>query len=674
VDARDVLDLIWIVPALPLLGAAILLLGGKHIREPIAGYIATALVALSFVASVVMFFALREVEPRSNVSTLWSYIPAGGFQVDVGFLADPLSITFALFVTGVAALIHVYSLGYMHGDARYTRFFGYMNLFVGAMLVLVLGSSFLITFVGWEGVGVCSYLLISHWFERPAAALGGKKAFVTTRVGDFGFMLAMFLIFEQLRTLDYSALGQASTLAQGTATAIALLLFLGAVGKSAQFPLHLWLPDAMEGPTPVSALIHAATMVTAGVFIVARAHEFFERSGVAMDVVTWVGAGTALLAGTVALVQPDIKRVLAYSTISQLGYMFLALGVGAYSAAIFMVITHAFYKATLFLGAGSVIHESADHQDLRTMGGLRKYMPLTAGAFIVAWLAIAGMPPFAGFWSKDEVLAKAFSSHSYGAWAVGFVAAAVTAMYMTREVWLAFFGNERFRTPATVTTASEPSAAGALELDPVGDITHTPTVDFGDQPRLPRLEHDPHEAPRVMTTPVLILAGLAVVGGLLSLPFRGVEFLSDWLDPVFEDVTAIHTSFVGGVVLSALSIAIGLVGIVAALSLYRDGLRRPDDDPALDRLGIAGRLFGHAYYYDEAVGRLVAGPVTRLADWLDRTVDTGIIDGAVNGIGRLFRDLGGRARRVQTGLVRNYALGVFVGAVALLVFMLVRGG
>jgi NADH-quinone oxidoreductase subunit L len=672
VDARDLLDLIWIVPALPLLGSVVLLLGGKRIREPLSGYLATTMVCLSFVVTVVMFFALRDVEPRSNVTTLWSYIPAGGFQVDLGFLVDPLSITFALFVTGVAALIHVFSLGYMHGDVRYTRFFGYLNLFVASMLVLVLGNSFLVTFVGWEGVGVCSYLLVSHWYERPAAAVGGKKAFITTRVGDFGFMLALFLIFEQLRTLDYSALGQASDLTQGTATAIALLLFLGAVGKSAQFPLHVWLPDAMEGPTPVSALIHAATMVTAGVFIVARAHPFFERSGVAMDVVAWMGAGTALFAGTIALVQPDIKRVLAYSTISQLGYMFLALGVGAYAAAIFMVICHAFYKGTLFLGAGSVIHETGDHQDIRTMGGLRKYMPLTAGAFIVAWLAIAGMPPFSGFWSKDEVLAKAFSAHDYGAWAVGFVAAAITAMYMTREVWLTFFANERFRSaaPATSTEQSEQ----ALALDPSDDITHSPAVAFGDPPRLPRLDHDPHEAPRVMTTPVVILAGLAAVGGILSLPFGRVEFLTEWLEPVFEDVPTVHTSFIGGVALSTISVAIGLVGILVAYRFYRGGLRRPASDPLVERLGFTGRLFGHAYYYDEAIARVVSGPLTRFADWLDRTFDTGVIDGAVNGIGRVVRDLAGRVRRVQTGLVRNYALGVVVGAVVLLILMLVRGG
>jgi NADH-quinone oxidoreductase subunit L len=671
-SARDLLDLLWLVPALPLAGAVTFLLFGKRLREPIAGWIATGLVGLSFVWTVVMFFALRDIEPRAHESIIWKLVPAGGFEVQLGFLADPLSITFALFVTGVATLIHLFSIGYMHGDERFSRFFGYLNLFVAAMLVLVLGNGFLVTFIGWEGVGVCSYLLVSFWFERPAAAVAGKKAFVTTRVGDFGFMLAMFLIFEKLRTLDYAALDQATTLSTEAATGIALLLFLGAVGKSAQFPLHVWLPDAMEGPTPVSALIHAATMVTAGVFIVARAHPFFEHSGSAMTVVAWIGAGTALLAGTVALVQPDIKRVLAYSTISQLGYMFLALGIGAYSAAIFMVITHAFYKGTLFLGAGSVIHGTGDNQDLRRMGALRKFLPLTAGGFIVAWLAIAGMPPFSGFWSKDAILAEAFSAHDYGVWVVGVAAAALTGAYMTREVFLVFFGNERFRAEAGVTEGEHADDAHAEE--PEERITVSPTVAFGEAPAPARLDHDPHESPRTMTVPILALGTLAVVAGVLNLPFHGIEFLTEWLEPVFEDVPEIHpNSFVGGFALSTLSVALGLLGILVAVSIYRHGLRRPEDDPGLDRLGVVGRVFGHAYYLDETIARAVAGPVTRVADWLDRTVDAGIVDGAVNGAGWVVRIIGGGLRRVQTGLVRNYALGVVLGAAGLLLFMLVRG-
>src|SRR5258708_1690202 len=438
-SARNLLDVAWVIPAFPALGAVVLLLLGKRMGEK-AGWLATALMALSFVASVIAFFALRSLSPeaRSNVSQGFTWIQVGTFRVDFRFLVDPLSSTMTLFVTGVGSLIHLYAIGYMHDDERFSRFFAYLNLFAASMLVLVLGSSFLLTFMGWEGVGLCSYLLISFWFERNSAAVAGKKAFITNRVGDFGFMIAMFLIFQKLGTLDYSALGSAAKLPQSAVTAIALLLFLGAMGKSAQLPLHIWLPDAMEGPTPVSALIHAATMVTAGVFLLVRAHVFFDVSNHAGTVVAWVGAITALFAATVALAQNDIKRVLAYSTISQLGYMFLAVGVGAYSAAIFHMVTHAFFKALLFLGAGSVIHGMHDEQDMRRMGGLRKYMPITAGTFIAGWLAIAGIFPFAGFWSKDEILAKAGFSHDYALWVVGVAGALITAFYMTRQVWLGF--------------------------------------------------------------------------------------------------------------------------------------------------------------------------------------------------------------------------------------------
>src|SRR5690349_15412298 len=389
---------------------------------------------LAFAAAVIEFFALHSLSPqeRSVISDGFTWIQSGGFKVDFRFFMDPLSSTMILFVTGVGAFIHLYSVGYMQGDVRFSRFFAYMNLFAASMLVLVLGSSFLVTFMGWEGVGLCSYLLVSFWFERNSAAVAGKKAFITNRVGDFGFMLAMFLIFSKLGSLDYSAMGGAAHLPKSTVTAIALLLFVGAMGKSAQVPLHIWLPDAMEGPTPVSAPIHAATMVTAGVFLVVRAHPFFVASNHASDVVAWVGAITALYAATVALVQNDIKRVLAYSTISQLGYMFLAAGVGAYGAAIFHMVTHAFFKALLFLGAGAVIHGLHDEQDMRRMGALRKFMPITAATFIIGWLSIAGIVPFSGFWSKDEILAKVWMNGDYVLWAIGAVTALLTAFYMTR--------------------------------------------------------------------------------------------------------------------------------------------------------------------------------------------------------------------------------------------------
>ena len=445
--ARDLLDLIWIVPALPLLGAAVLLLFGKRIGEPVAGWIATTLMALAFVWSVVMLFAMLDLpsELRVNIHNIFTWVPAGSLDVKMGFFADPLSITWILLVTGIGSLIHLYSIGYMHGDPRFSRFFAYLNLFAASMLILVLGSSFLMTFLGWEGVGLCSYLLISFWFERNAAAVAGKKAFVTNRVGDVGFLLAMFLIIASYRSLDYATMGAgAKVIDGGTATAIALLLLVAAIGKSAQFPLHLWLPDAMEGPTPVSALIHAATMVTAGVFLLCRAHPFLEASPDAMTVVVWVGGGTALLAGTVAIMQPDIKRVLAYSTVSQLGYMFLAVGIHAYSAAVFMVICHACYKGCLFLGAGSVIHGNHDHQDMRLMGRFRKFLPYTAFAMVVAWLAIAGIPPFSGFWAKDEIISSSYEASDYGLWIVALVAAVFTGFYMTRLILMTFYGNERW--------------------------------------------------------------------------------------------------------------------------------------------------------------------------------------------------------------------------------------
>jgi NADH-quinone oxidoreductase subunit L len=666
VDARDLLDLVWIVPALPALGAAILLLFGRRLGEPKAGWLATGLMALAFGWSVVMLVALRDVEPRTHTVDLFTWFPTGGLQVKMGFLADPLSITFILFVTGVGTLIHLYSIGYMHGDENFGRFFAFMNLFCASMLVLVLGSSFLVTFLGWEGVGLCSYLLVSFWFQRNSAAVAGKKAFVTTRVGDFGFMVAMFLIFSELGSLNYSAMNAgASKLAAGTATAIALLLFLGAVGKSAQFPLHVWLPDAMEGPTPVSALIHAATMVTAGVFLVARAHPFFEASGgSALTVVSIIGVVTALLAATVALIQVDIKRVLAYSTISQLGFMFLALGVRAYAAAIFLVVAHAFYKATLFLGAGSVIHATDDNQDMRTMGGLRKYLPFTALGFIIAWLAIAGVPPFAGFWAKDDVLSRAYFAGDYGVWIVGTAAALLTAFYMTRAVWLVFYGNERFE-----------AVEAADEAEEHGFSLESPTVPAYVPPKPARLTHPPHESPVTMTFPIVALAVLAAVGGLLSLPFKSVEFLTQWLEPVFADAPKIDvTSFVAGSTLEGISVVFGLVGLYIAYRIYRRGIPSPEGDPLPERLGVAGRLFQHAYYFDEIIANLVRGPVYRFTDWLNRGFDLGIIDGAVNGVATLVRDSGNRLRRVQTGLVRNYALGVVLGAVALLVFLAVRAG
>jgi len=441
------LEAAWLIPAFPLFGFLLILLVGRRLGEPLAGWLGTAMMGGSFLATVTVFAGLlAEEEPeRFFIQKIFTWVPAGSFSVDVGFLVDPLSIAMCLFITGVGTLIHLYSVGYMHGDPNFSKFFLYLNLFAASMLVLVLGDNLLLTFLGWEGVGLCSYLLISFWFTSEANASAGKKAFVTNRIGDFGFMLGMFLVFKAIGSINYAdIIVEAPGLAIGTATGITLLMFLAATGKSAQIPLFVWLPDAMAGPTPVSALIHAATMVTSGVYLLTRLNPVLAVSEPwTLDMIAWVGAITGLVAALAAVVQNDIKKVLAYSTISQLGYLFMAVGVGAYVPAIFHMITHAFFKALLFLGSGSVIHGVHDEQDMRRMGGLYKLMPITAGTFIIGWLAIAGVPPFAGFWSKDEILLYAFDVNP-ALWFVGLVTALLTAFYMTRQVILTFFGRTRF--------------------------------------------------------------------------------------------------------------------------------------------------------------------------------------------------------------------------------------
>jgi NADH-quinone oxidoreductase subunit L len=682
VSARDLLDLIWIVPALPLLGAVVLLLFGKRIGEPIAGWIATGLVALSFIASLVMFFAMLDLpnELRVNVVDLYTWLPAGGLHVDMGFYADTLSLTWILLVTGVGSLIHLYSIGYMHGDERFSRFFAYLNLFVFSMLMLVLGSSFLVTFLGWEGVGLSSYLLVSFWFERNAAAVAGKKAFITNRVGDVGFLLAMFLIFASYGSLNYAAIpAGAHSISSGTSTAIGLLLLAAAIGKSAQIPLHLWLPDAMEGPTPVSALIHAATMVTAGVFLLCRAHVVLDLSSDAMTVVAWVGGITALLAGTVAILQPDIKRVLAYSTISQLGYMFLAVGIGAYTAAVFMVLCHAFYKGCLFLGAGSVIHGNHDVQDMRVMGRFRKFMPYTALSMVVAWLAIAGVPPLSGFFSKDEIISQAFLRDDYGLWVIGIVAAGFTAVYMTRLIWLTFYGNARYEASSPAITdvpvvsggsgEEEHDGEAGVAEDPEGDPS--PTVTYGAPVPAP-VGRPPHESPPIMTFPIMVLAVLAAIGGIMNLPFTSMEWLDKWLEPSFRGVPEVHPdTFIGGLALELLTFAIAAAAIFFAYTLYKKGLARADRDPLDEKLGAVAPVLGHAYYYDIGVSKLMGGPGRAFASWLDRTIDDKIIDGAVNGVGSLFALVSRGVQQLQDGRVRRYALGITVGVSAALLYVVI---
>jgi NADH-quinone oxidoreductase subunit L len=445
------LEAAWLIPAFPLAGFVVLVAFGRRLGEPVAGWLATLASTGAFVSTVVVFAGLvgEPGEGRFFVQRLFSWVASGSLSVDVGLLVDPLALTMCLFITGVGTLIHLYSIGYMHGDRDYAKFFAYLNLFVFSMLVLVLGDNMLLTFLGWEGVGVCSYLLISFWFTSESNASAGKKAFVTNRIGDFGFMVALFLIFSQLGSIRYAdILSRATEIPTFTATLVVVLVLLAAAGKSAQLPLYVWLPDAMAGPTPVSALIHAATMVTSGVFLLTRLNPVLAEADTwSRGLVAWIGAITALLAATIAVAQTDIKRVLAYSTVSQLGYLFLAVGVGGYVAAIFHMVTHAFFKALLFLGSGSVIHGLHDEQDMRRMGGLYKFMPVTGFTFIIGWLAIAGVPPFSGFWSKDEILLYAWNADSIGGkglWAVGLVTALLTAFYMSRQVILTFLGRTRF--------------------------------------------------------------------------------------------------------------------------------------------------------------------------------------------------------------------------------------
>ena len=666
-------ELTWLIPALPLFGFLVLVACGRRLGEPLAGWFATAMVAASFVAAVLVLLGLRsEGGEHQFTQTLFTWLPTGGFSVDVGFLVDPLSITMCLFVTGIAALIHLYSIGYMHGDADYSKFFVYLNLFVFSMLVLVLGDNLLLTFLGWEGVGTCSYLLISFWFTKDANAAAGKKAFVTNRIGDWGFMVAIFLCFFALGSIRYTDIfAGAGGLATTTATAIAVLLFIGAIGKSAQLPLMVWLPDAMAGPTPVSALIHAATMVTAGVYLLTRMNPVLAvASPWVLTLIACVGAATALFAATIAVAQNDIKKVLAYSTVSQLGYMFLAVGSGAYVAAIFHMVTHAFFKALLFLGSGSVIHGMADEQDMRRMGGLRKLMPITAATFIVGWLAIAGVPPFSGFWSKDEILLSAWNKGGgigQVLWAVGLVTALLTAYYMSRQVFLTFFGEPRWTDGGTHSGGeAEQSAAEVADDGTAGDAEAAASDPATVATSSGELDVHPHESPWTMTLPLVVLAVLALVGGALNLPFLDrLKTLEHWLEPVVL-AGETHVTVPSGtkVVLAALATVGALIGIAAAVVTY---LRRRFSDRPAD-----ADVLARGWYYDSAISSFVGGPGRRGFDalaWFDRNV----VDGAVNGVAGLVRGGGGTVRRLQSGFVRNYALGVAFGAIVLVGVLVLRG-
>jgi NADH-quinone oxidoreductase subunit L len=648
------LPLLWIIPALPLAAVALNLLFGDRLGRRGTAVLACGSIFLAFLAALraVVTLAGHPEPARALTEFGYHWIRSGDFSVDVAFLMDPLSAVMTLVVTGVGFLIHVYSVGYMAHDASFRRFFLYLNLFMFAMLTLVLADNFLLMFVGWEGVGLCSYLLIGFWYTRPSATEAGKKAFVVNRIGDYGFLLGMFTLFAFGGSLKFDTLFATAPdlfpIGSTVLTAATLLLFLGATGKSAQLPLYTWLPDAMEGPTPVSALIHAATMVTAGVYMVARCHVLYQLAPASLEVVAVIGAATALFAATIGLAQNDIKRVLAYSTVSQLGYMFFALGVGAFTAGIFHLMTHAFFKALLFLGAGSVIHALSDEQDLRRMGGLAKRLPWTHGTVLIATLAIAGIPPFSGFFSKDEILDGAFASGHYAIWVAGLLGAGLTAFYMFRLYFLAFRGTSR--------------------------LTH-------------EAEHHLHESPPSMIVPLAILAVLSLIGGWVGLPFqKGGNLLERWLAPVFEAEpvgallgapgahAATHATaqvlspFAEWVLVAVSGAGVSVLGIFFAYRAYVA-------DPTLatrlrERWAGVHRALLNKYWVDELYDRIAVTPIYLASVRLWRFWDEKIVDGAVNGVAYLFEGVSAMLRLLQTGFVGTYALFIAVGAAALILHFL----
>ncbi|MGC9962623.1 MAG: NADH-quinone oxidoreductase subunit L [Acidimicrobiales bacterium] len=634
----------FLIPLFPFVGFLVLAAGGRKLGNPRAGWLATIMVLASFVTTIVVFAGLlgRSAGSRSYTQTWYTWLAVDRLHVTAGLLIDPLSMTMALFVTGVSTLIHLYSIGYMEHDEHFPKFFLYLNLFVSSMLILVLAGNFLLTFLGWEGVGVCSYFLIAFWFDRPSAASAGKKAMIFNRIGDAGFLLAMFLTFERTGSLQYETVfARLGHVGAPSLTAIALLLFLGAAGKSAQLPLYPWLADAMEGPTPVSALIHAATMVTAGVYLMCRIAPILHMAPDAAHVVAIVGAATALLGATIACAQNDIKKILAYSTISQLGYMFLAAGVGAYVAAIFLMLTHAFYKALLFLGAGSVIHAMDDEQDTKRFGALAKLMPITSVTFLIGWLSIGGVPPFSGFWSKGDVLMNAWAL-SPVLYVVAALTAVLTAYYLGRCYLLTFSGQQRW-------SEARPSGDGT-------PVAHgMPATDAGPHP------HDPGW---VMKLPLVVLAGASAVAGIINLPFHPLDYLERWLNPVVgAQLQVLHFSTGAEWAFALGDAVLAGFGVAIAFGFWRRTAERPELEPVFLR---------RAWYIDWAYDRFIARGSTELAEVTSADVETKVIDGAVNGFAGAVAAAGRRLRRVQTGYVRNYALGLMGGLVIVLAYVVVR--
>jgi NADH-quinone oxidoreductase subunit L len=636
------LDYVGLIPLFPALGFAINLFWGRRISKGAVGFIACAAIGLAFLVSLLVFADLLRVPPASRAveKVLYTWIRVGEFQANVGFLVDPLSIIMMMVVSGVSFIIHVYSHGYMHEDRDFPRYFTYLNLFVFFMLILVSANNFLLMFVGWEGVGLCSYFLIGFWYEKKSASDAGKKAFIVNRIGDYGFLLAIFLIFVSFGTLDFKSVFGAApgkfAVGSGMITLITLLLFMGATGKSAQIPLYTWLPDAMEGPTPVSALIHAATMVTAGVYMVARCSVFYLLAPTSILVVAVIGAATAIFAASIGLAQNDIKRVLAYSTISQIGYMFLACGVGAFTAGIFHLMTHAFFKALLFLGAGSVMHSLSGELDMRKMGALKPRMPRTYWTFLIATLAISGIFPFAGFFSKDEILWKALTQGGFAFWMIGAIAAFLTATYMFRAVFMTFHGTSRV----------DPGVAGHI-----------------------------HESPGMMTVPLIILAILSTLGGFIGFPIlEGGNRFHEFLAPVFAGGPSIaeagHPTAGFEIAMMIVSVAIAVLGILSAYQLYIKNPALPDR--LASRYRVPYQMIANKYWVDEIYDFAFVGPILRISVFLWRIFDNVIVDGTVNGVAAVVRRGSEVFKYLQTGNVQSYALSILVGIVFIIGYFILH--
>ncbi|MDP3025456.1 MAG: NADH-quinone oxidoreductase subunit L [candidate division Zixibacteria bacterium] len=634
------IEYVWLIPLLPLIGFVINGILGRRLGKTLVSLIGCGTIGVSFLISVKILFELLSLpaEHRIIERVVFPWIYSGLFKVNVSFLLDPLSCVMILVVSGVGFFIHVYSIGYMGEDKGFARFFSFMNLFVFFMLTLVLSNNFLLLYLGWEGVGLCSYLLIGFWYEKKSASDAAKKAFIVNRIGDFGFALGIMLIFWTFGTLNYSDVFLQApsilTLGGGLATAITLLLFAGAVGKSAQIPLYVWLPDAMEGPTPVSALIHAATMVTAGVYMVARCHVLFQLAPFTMGLVAVIGAVTALYTASIGMVQNDIKRVLAYSTISQLGYMFLGCGVGAFASGIFHLMTHAFFKALLFLGAGCVMHALSGELNMQKMGELKNKLPVTFWTMFAAVLAISGIPLFSGFFSKDEILWKAFSQGNLILWIIGLVTAGMTAFYMFRLFFLTFFGKSR--------------------------------VDESIKSHI-------HESPKIMIVPLMVLAVLSVIGGYIGVPksLGGGNNFESFLSPVFGEKgeIALHPASTE-YLLMALSVVVALLGIFFA---YRFYIKSPDLPKSLaQRFSFPYKLLLNKYYVDELYFKIVVNPLLKFATFLWQFFDVKVIDGIANGLANTVNWFAGIGRKVQTGYVRNYALGMVFGVLLILAYFILR--